>query len=149
MSLLLLGGIGITSDIDFSQYFCWNKDCPDYGVKNQGNIVFKERYGKNSHVLLKCKTCNHCLSETRGTIFFGLNTPDEEVLRTLAMIPEKGSIRGVARATGHGKDTICRWLDIAGIHSKEVTTYLLRNLNLTRVEVDEIWSYIKKAKKCN
>ncbi len=65
------------------------------------------------------------------------------------MIPEKGSIRGVARATGHGKDTICRWLDIAGIHSKEVTTYLLRNLNLTRVEVDEIWSYIKKAKKCN
>ena len=23
------------------------------------------------------------------------------------------------------------------------------NLNLKRVEVDEIWSYIKKAKKCN
>ena len=65
------------------------------------------------------------------------------------MISEKGSIRGVARATGHGKDTICRWLEIAGTHSKEVTTYLLRNLNLTRVEVDEIWSYIKKAKKCN
>ena len=45
------------------------------------------------------------------------------------MIPEKGSIRGVARATGHDKDTICRWLDIAGTHSKEVTAYFLRNLN--------------------
>ena len=65
------------------------------------------------------------------------------------MIPEKGSIRGVARATGHSKDTICRWLKIAGTHSKEVTTYFLRNLNLTKVEVDEIWSYIKKANKCN
>jgi len=65
------------------------------------------------------------------------------------MIPEKGGIRGLARATGHSKNTISRWLKIAGTHSKEVTTYFLTNLNLKRVEVDEIWSYIKKAKKCN
>ena len=63
------------------------------------------------------------------------------------MIPEKGSIRGVARATGHSKNTICRWLKIAGTRSKEVTTYFLKNLNLKRVEVDEIWSFIKKQKK--
>ena len=117
-------------------------------MKNQGNIVFKERYGKNNHALLKCKTCKRCFSETRGTVFFGLGTSQEEVLRTLALIPEKGSIRGVARATGHGKDTICKWVEIAGTHSKEVTAYFLRDLNLKRVEVDEIWSYIKKAKKC-
>ncbi|WP_229389261.1 hypothetical protein [Methanosarcina sp. DH2] len=147
MNLLLFGGIEITSEIDFSQFFCWNKDCPDYGIKNQGNIAFKERYGKNNRVLLKCKTCNRCFSETKGTIFFGLDTPEEEVLRTLGMLPEKGGIRGVARATGHDKDTICRWLKIAGTHSEEVTTYFLRNLNLKRVEVDEIWSYIKKSKK--
>jgi len=148
LNLLLFGGILITSEIDFSQFFCWNKDCTDYGIKNQGNIVLKERYGKNNHLLLKCKTCKKCFSETRGTIFFELNTSDEEVLRTIAMIPEKGSIRGVARATGHSKDTICRWLEIAGRHAEEVTTYFLKNLNLTRVEVDEIWSYLKKAKKC-
>lgn len=100
MNLLLFGGILITSEIDFSQFFCWNKDCTDYGIKNQGNIVLKERYGKNNHLLLKCKTCKKCFSETRGTIFFELNISDEEVLRTIAMIPEKGSIHGVARATG-------------------------------------------------
>ena len=149
MNLLFFGGIRITSELDFSQFFCCNKDCADYGLKSQGNIVLKERYGKNNHALLKCKTCKRCFSETRGTIFFELNTPDEEVLRTLAMIPEKGSIRGIARATGHGKDTVCRWLEIAGAHSEEVTTYFLKNLNLNKVEVDEIWSYIKKAKKRN
>ena len=149
MGLLLFGGIEITSEIDFSQFFCWNEDCPDYGIKNQGNIVFKERYGKNNHALLKCKTCKGCFSETKGTVFFGLDTPEEEILRAIAMLPEKGSIRGVARATGHSKDTICRWLEIAGTHSKEVTNYFLVNLNLKRVEVDEIWSYIKKAKKSN
>jgi hypothetical protein len=62
--LLLFGGIGITSEIDFSQFFCLNKDCPGYGIKNQGNIVFKERYGENNHELLKCKTCKHCFIET-------------------------------------------------------------------------------------
>jgi len=63
------------------------------------------------------------------------------------MIPEKGSIRGVARATGHSKDTICKCVEIARTHSKEVTAYFLRDLDLKRVEVDEIWPYIKKAKK--
>jgi len=62
------------------------------------------------------------------------------------MIPDKGGTCGLARATGHSKDTICRWLEIARTHSKEVTTYFLTNLNLNRVEVDEIWSYIKKQK---
>jgi hypothetical protein len=74
------------------------QSCTAYGIKNPGNIVFKERYGKNNHALLKCKTCKCCFSETKGTIFFGLDTPEEEVLRTLAKIPEKGSIRGVARS---------------------------------------------------
>jgi transposase-like protein len=148
LNLLLFEGIVITSEIDFSQFFCWNENCPDCGIKNQGNIVLKERYGKNNPALFKCKS-KSCISETRGTVFFELNTPQEEVLRTLAMIPEKGGIRRVARATGHSKNTIIRWLDFAGTHSKEVTTYFLTNLNLKRVEVDEIWLYIKKAKKCD
>jgi len=29
----------------------------------------------------------------------------------------------------------------------QVTKYFLQNLNLTRVEVDEIWEFIKKTKK--
>ena len=36
------------------------------------------------------------------------------------MIPEKGGIRGVARATGHSKDTICRWLEIAELIQKKL-----------------------------
>jgi hypothetical protein len=56
------------------------------------------------------------------------------------MIPEIGGIRGIARATGHSKKTICRRFEIGGTHPKEVTTYFLGNLNLKRVEVDKIWS---------
>ena len=45
-------------------------------------------------MILKCKTCGKTFSERRGTFFFGLRTPREEVLRALAMLPEKGGIRG-------------------------------------------------------
>jgi hypothetical protein len=131
---------------DLSQFWCWREDCPDYGKKGIGNIVLKEFYGKNNAALLKCRTCGHCFSETRGTPFFGLTNPWEDVVRTLALIPEKGSIRGVARATHHDKNTVCKWVDLAGKHSEEVSDYFLQDLHLDRVQVDEIWSYIKKAK---
>ncbi len=131
-------------EIDISKFWCLNKDCPDYGKRKNRNIVFKERYGKKNRALLQCKTCKHCFSESRGTMFSGLNTPREEVLRTLAIIPVKGSIREAARATYHDKNTICRWLNIAGAHSKEVTDCFLQDFNLTKAQVDKIWSYKKK-----
>lgn len=134
-------------ELDLSNYWCWQADCPDHGKTCAGNIVLKERYGKDNRALLKCKTCGHCFSDTHGTPFFGLNTSIDEVCRTLALIPEKGSIRGVARASGHSISTVCRWIDLAGEHCKEVNDYFLSNLRLDRVQVDEIWSYIKKGEK--
>jgi hypothetical protein len=58
----------------------------------------------------------------------------------------KEVIRGITRSSGHDKGTICKWIDLAGKHCEEMTDYFLRNLHLDRVQVDEIWSYIKKRK---
>jgi len=142
----LLEGVAMLSELDVLGFWCWHKDCRDFGKKGVDNIVLKERYGKNNIALLLCKTCGHSFSENRSTPFFELKTTRDEVLRTLALLPEKGSIRGVARATGHDKNTICRWLDLAGAHCREVTEYYLNELCLDRVQVDEIRSYIKKEK---
>jgi len=79
------------SNLELSKFWCWQKDCSDYGKTGIGNIVLKERYGKDNRALLKCRTCGHCFSETHGTPFFGLNTPIDEVCRTLSLIPEKGA----------------------------------------------------------
>ena len=128
-------------------YACCHEGCPDYGKRGLGNIVIKQHYGTDNHALLKCRTCGHCFSETRGTAFFGLNTSKEEVCRILSQLVEKGSIRGVARATKHDKNTICRWLKKAEEHCDEINKYSLQNLQLTQVQVDEIWSFVKKSKK--
>lgn len=133
--------------VDVENFWCWNKNCPDYGKTGKGNIVLKERYGKHNLMMLKCKTCKRTFSENRGTPFFGMKTPKDEIIRTLALIPEKGSIRGAARATGYKKDTVLRWVKVAGEHSREVNEYFLRDLRLDQVQVDEIWAYIKKREK--
>jgi hypothetical protein len=31
----------MASDLDLSQFWCWNKDCKDYGIKEKSNIVLK------------------------------------------------------------------------------------------------------------
>ena len=64
----------MTSEIDLSQFWCWNEECPDYEKQSQGNIVIKQRYGKDNRALLKCRTCKDYFSKTRGTVFFGLFT---------------------------------------------------------------------------
>ena len=135
------------SEIDISEFWCWNERCPDHGKKGRGNIRVRELRGKDKRALLLCKTCGCCFSETKGTPFFGLKTPIEEVVRALSMLPERGSIRSVGRSTKHKPDTIIEWIRVAGAHAKEVNDYMLRDLELDRVQVDEIWAFIKKRRK--
>jgi len=100
----------------WEKFFCPNEACPDYGKKGKGNIRLKEYYGKQNTAPLRCKTCKKTFSENRGTPFFGLHTPKETILRSMAMLVEKGSIRGTARAMGVDKDSVVLWLKRAGEH---------------------------------
>ena len=47
---------------------------------------------------------------------------------------------------GVDKVTVASWLKRAGEHCEEVTDYLLRDLKLSQVQIDEIWSFVKKDK---
>ena len=50
-------------ELDLSDFYCLNKNCPDYGKKGKGNIRVKEIYGPKNWALLRCNTCTHCFSE--------------------------------------------------------------------------------------
>jgi len=134
-------------ELNFEDFFCTNPDCKDYGKKGKGNIALDRIYGKKKTALLKCKTCNKTFSENRGTPFFGLHTPKGKVLKSLAMLVERGSVRGTGRAMGVSKDTVSRWRDRAAEHAEEVSRELMKDLNLTQVQIDELWSFIQKKRK--
>ncbi len=133
--------------IDTSQFCCPNEECLDYGKRGKGNIVCNRRYGKQRTQLLKCKTCGKSFSENRGTLFFNLRTSKGKVVKALQTLAERGSLRGTARVTGHKKDTIASWQKRAGEQADALREYLLHELHLDRVEVDELYTFVKKKRR--
>lgn len=70
-----------------------------------------------------------------------------EVAQALALIPELGSIRAVARQTNHKADTIISWIDMIDGNKGEINSYFINKLHYAPDQVDDIWSYIKKRKR--
>ena len=125
-------------EVNLDEFFCPNEGCQDYGKRGEGNIRLKEYYGKKDTALLRCKTCKKTFSENRGTPFFGLHTSKETVFRAMAVLVVNGSMRRTARAMGVDKDSVARWLRRGAENCEEVTEYLFRELNLLRIQIDEI-----------
>ncbi len=127
--------------LDPSKQFCFNPDCPDRGLVGKGNIYvhsYKERrFG--------CHTCKGTFAGSKGTMFYRLRTPPQQVLEAIAKLVERGSIRGVARAKGVKPDTVIDWLRLAGKHAAEVNEYLVRDLHLSQVQVDELWTFVRRS----
>jgi transposase-like protein len=70
--------------------FCPNEACPDHGKlqsEQQQNII---RFGKTKagRQRFKCNTCGDIFTETKGTIFYRRRTPEDEIIETLALVPE-------------------------------------------------------------
>jgi len=121
--------------------FCWNEKCPDYGKVNHENIRF---YGKTRRGVQRyqCKTCKATFTETKGTIFYGCHTPPEKIVGCLAMLAERNSLAAVRRLTGVKEETQLAWLRKAEYHVEEIEELLLANYQLTRAQLDSLWTFV-------
>jgi hypothetical protein len=131
---------------DPSAFFCPYEECSAYGEVGQGNITLSHRYGHQGTYLLWCKRCQRTFSEHRGTPFFGLRTPREQILLALRCLAEGSGVSATARIVQTNEDTVRRWLDRVAQHTQWVTGYLVKELQLSQVQLDELWSYIKKKR---
>ncbi|NWH05312.1 hypothetical protein [Desulfobacter latus] len=62
----------------------------------------------------------------------------------LKMILVKVDITGIAFVLGVKEDTILFWLDRAYKKANEINQALLKELPVTRVELDEMWSFVRR-----
>jgi transposase-like protein len=125
--------------------FCPNSECDDYGKlqsEDQTNII---KFGKTKagRQRYKCKMCNGTFVETKGTIFYGRRTPEEEIIATLTLIGEDSRISSLARAKGHKEETIIDWIRAAGQHSERVEEVLLAEHKIERGQLDGLWAYVR------
>jgi hypothetical protein len=72
---------------------------------------------------------------------------DWQIIRICKLFVEKLSFRAIARATNHKLDTIANLARDIAEHCEAVTDWLLHDVGPSPIEIDEMWSYVKKNKK--
>ena len=115
---------------------CPTPDCPAPRVVRNGTLHGRQRY--------HCRGCGAWFGATHGTPLYRLRTPPAEIGRALLMVLRRGSLRAAEEVTGHKYETIGHWLELAAAHAAELEDALVRDLQLSAVEVDEFWSFVKR-----
>jgi IS1 family transposase len=94
--------------------------------------------------ILLCRACDTMFSETRDTVFFDLRTPEEQVMMARKMLLVKVGLTDIGFVLGVTEATVLMWLERAAQKAHAITTHLLRELPVTQVQLDEMWSFIKR-----
>ena len=132
---------------ELEKCFCPNNQCKDYGLRGQGNIAIRGKYGKDkSRDLLYCRTCGKRFAATRANALFGMHLPAETIQQIIHHAAEGVGVRATARLLGLDKDTVNRVILRAGEHCARVLSGLLTSLQLTEAQLDELWTFVKKRK---
>lgn len=119
---------------------CPNPDCSDCGSTAQVLKVGKDKRGRQR---FRCKRCGKYFSATKGTLFYRLRKPQKDFLEALAALAERNSLAAVARIKAVKEETVARWLEKAGSHAQEVEEYLLRDFQVSQLQLDELWTYVQ------
>jgi len=127
---------------------CPNEDCTLYGVTGEGNVIgngtYKTKNGKVQKYI--CRSCGRVFCERTNTVFYDLRTEEDKILIALKMIMKGMSLRGVAEVLEVKLDTVRRWLSRAAKHSEEVNQVLMKDIVVSKVELDELWTFVQKNK---
>jgi transposase-like protein/IS1 family transposase len=119
---------------------CFNPNCPDVGSSAHVIKAGKDKRGRQRYL---CKTCCRSFSPTKGTLFYRLRKPKKDFLEALALLAERNSIAAVARVKQVKEETVAGWLAKAGRHAQEVEEHLLRDFYVARLQLDELWAYVR------
>lgn len=123
---------------------CVNPECEHFGIKGLGDVVIRRRYGTSGIRFLRCRRCQHEFSERHGTPLYDLRIPQEKIVAVVSHLAEGTGVRKTARLTGVSRDTVGRILKRVGDHAKEVHDLLVGDLVVPEVQMDEMWSFVKK-----
>jgi IS1 family transposase/transposase-like protein len=125
---------------------CPNQDCSHYRLIHRGNIsaISTSMTQSGKRRIFHCSACKRPFSETRDTVFFDLRTPEEKVIMALKMLLVKVALSDIGFVLGVTEETVLEWLRRAAQKAHEINVHLLRDLPVTQVQLDEMWSFIRR-----
>ncbi len=125
---------------------CPNQNCKHYQLMNRGNISAIATYltASGRRRIFHCQTCTQNFSETRDTVFFDLRTPEDQVMLALKMLLVRVDLTSISFVLGMTAETVLEWLCRAAQQAEKINEYLLRELPVTQVQLDELWNFIER-----
>ena len=130
----------------FVEEACPNQECGLHGQMGKGNIIGNGTYQTKSGSVhkFKCKACNTSFCGRRNTAFFDLRSADDKMILALKMILNGMSLRATAKVLDVHLDTVRAWLRRGAEHSELINEVLMRELKVSKVELDELWTFVNK-----
>jgi len=130
----------------FLEVACPNEECEQYGCAGQGNIVGNGTYKTKSGRVRKyvCRTCGKVFCDRSNTMFYDLRTSEDKIVLALKLILKGMSQRSIAEVLEVCPKSVSTWLSRASDQSEAITETKLKNLDVSRVEMDELWTFVGK-----
>ena len=126
-----------------SHQYCDNQTCAKYGLVGQGNIKMHSFASGQGY-------CNCCKSKPfairKGTMFFGLRTPMDKIIRVLQLLSSGMGQNAICRQEDVTGDSVRSWIILASEQVSSFTAYMQREMHLEQVQIDEFWSFIRKKR---
>jgi transposase-like protein len=132
----------------FNDVACTNTKCKHYGKTGTGNIVGNGTYQTQNGRVRKliCRTCGGVFNDRDATFFYNLRTPEEKVITAMKLLLKGMSLRAIADVLGVKLDTVRGWLHRGAEHVEEINDILMKEANVSKVELDELWTFVKKKR---
>lgn len=130
----------------FSEVACPNEECEQYGRTGQGNIIGNGTYATKSGRVRKyiCRTCGRVFCDRSNTMFYDLRTSEDKVVLALKLILKGMSQRSIAEVLEVCPKSVSTWRSRASDQSEAITETRLNDLEVPRVEMDELWTFVGK-----
>ena len=125
---------------------CPNEFCTDHNVIGKDNVVGNGGYqldGKRIRRYL-CRSCGRAFCDRTKTVYYGLHTNEEKVDLALKMSIRGMSIEGIADVLEVQPVTVSSWISRAAEQCEKVNESKMKNLDIPKVEMDEMWVIVQK-----
>ena len=127
-------------------HFCPHAQCAYHGRIDWGHIRANGHPNGRRWRQLHCLGCHRYFLETVGTPFHAKQVDPNKLVWAIAALAEGLGIRAVARIFETDPNTVLRWLVEAAEHLEAFSRYVLREVYVEQVQLDELFALLSAVK---
>ena len=132
--------------VDTSRHFCPHPTCAYRGWVGLGNLSAHGHPSGGLWQQLHCTAWESYFLETHGTPLHGKRVPTELLVWAVGALAEGLGIRAVARVFEVDPNTVRQWLVEAADHLQAFSQYVLHDVHVTQVQLDELYALLSAVK---